>query len=93
MNAKTKENVITFKVDDSILDELKKIPNRSEFLRLAVLSALENICPLCGGTGTLTPDQQKHWDIFEKEHTIEECSTCNTYHLVCFKGSDEGIHR
>ena len=58
MNNKTKDNIITFKVDKSIVKEMQGIHNRSEFLRSAVLAALGNHCPLCKGTGILTPNQK-----------------------------------
>jgi metal-responsive CopG/Arc/MetJ family transcriptional regulator len=78
-----KESVVTFKVDQAILDRLRGIPNRSEFIRKAVLAALDNYCPLCGGTGVLSPNQKRHWDEFRKHHALHECENCNELHLVC----------
>ena len=86
--AKQMENVITFKADTSLLEALKKIPNRSEFIRAAILSALENHCPLCRGTGVLTPNQKTHWDAFARSHSLRECDDCHEVHLVCTQ--DEG---
>lgn len=81
--AKPKQEIITFKADDSLLSELKGIPNRSEFIRQAVLLALKSVCPLCRGTGNLTPDQQNHWKEFAAHHTIAECGDCQESYLVC----------
>ena len=78
-----KEEVISFKVDEALARAMNTIPNRSEFIRSAILSAMNNICPLCSGTGILTTDQRRHWDAFAREHTIEECDACHAYHLVC----------
>lgn len=80
---KQKESVITFKVDASLLDALRNIPNRSEFIRAAILSALDNHCPLCAGTGVLTPNQKKHWETFAADHALRECGDCHEVHLVC----------
>jgi hypothetical protein len=44
---------------------------------------LENVCPLCGGTGALTPRQREHWDKFACHHSLEECEECHEMHLVC----------
>jgi hypothetical protein len=82
-SAKSKDTVITFKADDSLLAALRAIPNRSEFIRLAILSALENHCPLCRGTGVLTPNQKKHWQTFARGHPLRECDDCHEVHLVC----------
>ena len=80
---KAKQEIVTFKVDYSLLEVLKDLPNRSEFIRQAILNALNNICPLCQGTGSLTPDQKKHWERFSKSHSLEECENCHEIHLIC----------
>ena len=81
--ARNKDTVITFKADDALLAALRAIPNRSEFIRLAILSALENHCPLCRGSGVLTPNQKKHWQTFARAHPLRECDDCHEIHLVC----------
>lgn len=81
--SKQKSDIITFKADDTLVEALRQIPNRSEFIRSALLSALENTCPLCQGRGVLTPSQRRHWDDFKQDHTIEECNDCHEIHLVC----------
>ena len=58
---RNKPEIITFKADKSLLDAMKGIPNRSAFIRSAVLAALDSACPLCGGTGVLTPSQRERW--------------------------------
>jgi hypothetical protein len=78
-----KETVITFKADASLLAALRTIPNRSEFIRAAILGALDSYCPLCGGSGVLTPNQKAHWDSFTKHHPLRECDDCHEVHLVC----------
>jgi len=83
MARKKKLDVITFKVDVPLRRAMRGISNRSEFIRAAVLSALESVCPLCKGTGILTPDQRRHWNSFAKSHSLAECSDCHAMHLVC----------
>jgi hypothetical protein len=80
---KSKQEIITFKVDAALAEAMRGMPNRSEFLRSAVLAALQNICPLCKGTGILSPHQMAHWSAFAKTHSIEECEKCHEFHLVC----------
>jgi len=83
MGARKKREIITFKVDESLAGAMLGIGNRSEFIRAAILHALENGCPLCKGTGILTPDQRRHWDSFAVNHSVEECGDCHALRLVC----------
>ncbi len=78
-----KETIITFKVDSSLSEAMKGVSNRSEFIRSALLAALDSICPLCSGNGVLTPNQKRHWREFAEEHTFSECQDCHELRLVC----------
>ena len=79
----SKSEIVTFKVDESLLEAMKGIPNRSDFIRQAVTVALDSACPLCAGTGVLTPRQKEHWDSFARNHPLEECDDCHEFRLVC----------
>jgi hypothetical protein len=85
-----KPEIITFKVDASLLEAIRTIPNRSEFIRSAIQAALGGVCPLCQGTGTLSPSQKEHWDSFARSHSVERCDDCQQYHLVCAAGGRRG---
>ncbi len=87
--AQGKQEIITFKVDASLAQAMRAIPNRSAFIRTAVLAALENTCPLCHGSGMLSPAQQHHWQTFARNHAIAECQECHAFHLVCEHGGGE----
>jgi hypothetical protein len=80
---KKKQETVTFKVDEDLMEIIKEIPNRSEFIRRAILSAMGTICPLCNGSGMLTPNQKKHWDDFSVNHVIARCRQCDERVLVC----------
>jgi hypothetical protein len=80
---KKKQEIITFKVPESLRKAMKGIPNRSDFIRHAVLAALDSVCPLCNGTGILMPNQKTHWEWLLQDHRIEECSACHAFHIVC----------
>lgn len=86
-----KQETVTFKVDASLSEALKTIPNRSEFIRSAILTALKNCCPLCQGTGTLTPAQLKHWAAFAANHTVEKCDQCHAMHVICDEKDARGL--
>jgi hypothetical protein len=89
---KEKVDIITFKVPESLRDAMKGIPNRSEFIRTALVAALDSICPLCKGTGVMMPNQRTHWDLFTTEHHFEQCGTCNAVHVVCDRSPHEAAH-
>lgn len=78
-----KTQTVSFKVDPALMRTLRGVENRSEFIRAAVLSALETACPLCSGTGTLTAHQREHWDEFAADHPMRPCSRCRQPVLEC----------
>jgi ribosomal protein S27AE len=88
---KAKHEIITFKADDSLLEAMKGIPNRSEFIRNAILAALDSACPLCSGTGVLSPHQKRHLDEFLADHSLQECEKCHDLRFVCDHGSDKSF--
>lgn len=78
-----KQEIITFKVDALLAETIKRIPNRSDFIRRAILTALDSTCPLCQGSGIITPEQKPHWEAFLKTHAIRQCSDCDAVYLEC----------
>lgn len=84
-----KQDVITFKVDDALMEILKNIPNRSEFIRHALLQALDNVCPLCQGSGIFSPSQKRHWEDFLKGHSLKKCNKCDEVYISCDKEPHE----
>lgn len=86
--AANKANIVTFKADESLLRALDGVENRSEFIRSALLAALDNTCPLCKGRGILTPNQKTHWASFAASHELSECDDCHEFHLVCHSDAE-----
>jgi hypothetical protein len=87
-----KPDITTFKVDASLGEAMRGIPNRSEFIRAAVLAPLENVCPLCEGTGLLSPNPKKHWQAPAATHPVGPCGECHETHLVCKSGPRKHVH-
>lgn len=92
MNIPKKPTIITFKADVTLAEALQSVPNKSEFIRSAILTALDNGCPLCRGAGILTPEQKKHWEDFLATHSVATCDDCNAVHLVCRADNTLGRH-
>ena len=87
-----KHEIITFKVPESLKEAMQGIPNRSEFIRTAILAALDSVCPLCKGSGILLPNQKEHWAHFAETHSVEQCEECNALHLVCEHDHRDDTH-
>jgi hypothetical protein len=75
--------IVSFKVDAALAEALRSVDNRSEFIRNAVLAAMDSACPLCRGTGVLSPKQKEHWEEFSRNHSLAECKECHEFHLRC----------
>lgn len=80
---KKKERVFSFKADGDLSRALENTPNRSEFIRKALLAALKHECPLCRGAGVLTLEQEKHLEQFLTLHVLTRCDKCQAVHFVC----------
>jgi DnaJ-class molecular chaperone len=78
-----KQQIITFKADDALVEAMEGITNRSEFIRSAILAALDGVCPMCQGTGVLSTAQRRHWQEFSRTHAIETCRHCDETRFVC----------
>lgn len=89
---KRQQEIVTFKADTALLHALRGIPNRSEFIRNAILAALESVCPLCMGTGILTPQQREHWEAFAKHHDMAECGDCHARVPICESHPVDHVH-
>jgi len=87
----TRTEIVTFKADASLLEAMTGIRNRSEFIRSAILAALDGACPLCKGTGILTPAQKRHWRAFQADHAVVECDECHELRLVCENRADGSL--
>lgn len=78
-----KKEVISFKVEEDLAEMIKRLPNRSEFIRNAILAAVDNTCPLCQGTGIITEAQKPHLNEFFKHHSLIKCDDCSALYFEC----------
>ena len=55
------QEVVSFKADPELTRFLRRIPNRSEFIRTTLMAAFGHICPLCQGRGVLEQEEAERW--------------------------------
>src|SRR5262245_42730144 len=56
-----KTAVVAFKVEAELADILNELPNKSAFIRRAIVAQLSMACPVCGGTGVLPKGLHDHF--------------------------------
>jgi hypothetical protein len=53
MSQKSPKTVVAFKVEAELAQLLDKLPNKSAFIRKAIIAQLSMACPLCHGSGVV----------------------------------------
>lgn len=81
--AGSKHDIVSFKVDHELMELLRQVPNRSEFIRSAILVALDSACPLCNGTGILETQRRRIWERLAQTHPQAECQRCHERIFTC----------
>src|SRR5262245_33581462 len=57
-----KTAVVAFKVESELADILNELPNKSAFIRKAIVAQLDMACPLCHGSGLLPKGLHDHFE-------------------------------
>jgi len=63
--------MVSFKVDAELGELLDQVPNRSEFIRGAILAQFRKVCPLCAGKGVVPQGVGTHYSqVFDRHRTV-----------------------
>lgn len=73
-----KKQIVAFKVEDEIAEFLDKLPNKSEFIRKAILAQFAMNCPLCSGTGVVDRGIHDHFKALIPQQCQRQCEKCHT---------------
>lgn len=84
------DEVITLRVSKDLARAMQGVENRSQFIRDAILAALDSTCPLCQGAGVLSTHQRRHWEEFARWHSVKQCDDCHQMHLTCDRHKASG---
>ena len=74
----TKSKIVAFKVEDDLAEFLNNLPNKSDFIRKAILAQFGMTCPLCVGSGVVPRGVHDHYKPILETHTKRPCEKCKT---------------
>ena len=72
----TKSEIVAFKVEEQLAKFLNNLPNKSDFIRKAILAQFGMTCPLCTGTGVVGRGLHDHFKPVIAAHTKRPCDKC-----------------
>ena len=73
-----KSEIVAFKVEGELATFLNSLPNKSDFIRKAILAQFGMTCPLCTGTGVVPRGIHDHYKPVIATHTTRPCENCKT---------------
>jgi hypothetical protein len=72
----SKPAVVAFKVEEELAQLLDKLPNKSAFIRKAIVAQLGMACPLCNGNGVVPRGLHDHYVTLLGRLNSKECASC-----------------
>jgi len=72
-----KSRTVAVKVEAELADFLARLPNKSEFIRQAILAQFGTACPLCSGTGQVASALGAHYAPILEKHRERACLNCH----------------
>lgn len=71
-----KSQIVAFKVEEDLADFLNKLPNKSAFIRKAIVAQLGMACPLCSGAGVVPRGINDHYAPILAKNNTRKCDVC-----------------
>ena len=84
-----KSKIVAFKVEEALADFLDNLPNKSDFIRKAILAQFGMTCPLCDGSGVVPRGVHDHYKPVIAEQNKRPCDKCKAD--VAVPRSAEGV--
>jgi len=73
-----KKQIVAFKVEDELAEFLNNLPNKSDFIRKAILAQFGMTCPLCVGSGVVPRGVHGHYQPVIAKHNQRPCEKCKS---------------
>jgi len=74
---KQKQTVVSFRVDQHLAEVLDNLPDKSAFIREAILQRFYSVCPFCNGNGVLPRNIADWLQNSLPAHESVECTCCH----------------
>jgi hypothetical protein len=78
----SKTEIVAFKVEADLADFLNKLPNKSDFIRKAIIAQFGMACPLCTGSGVVSRGIHDHYRPVIEKNNQHACHKCHTLEPV-----------
>lgn len=89
-----KPKVVAFKVEEELAEILDNLPNKSAFIRKAIVAQLGMACPLCNGSGVVPRGLHDHYTAMLGRLNSRACDSCgDTMPLPKESGDLDAEHR
>lgn len=73
-----KSKIVAFKVEEELAEFLNNLPNKSDFIRKAILAQFGMTCPLCEGTGVVARGIHDHYKPIIYKENKRSCDKCKS---------------
>jgi len=73
-----KTKVVAFKAEEELAELLDKLPNKSAFIRKAIVAQLGMECPLCNGKGVVPRGVHDHYAKLLTQFNSRHCDGCGS---------------
>jgi hypothetical protein len=71
-----KTAVVAFKVEEELAEILNQLPNKSAFIRKAIVAQMGMACPLCNGSGVVPRGVHDHYATLLSRYNSGHCARC-----------------
>jgi hypothetical protein len=77
-----KTEIVAFKVEEDLAEFLNKLPNKSDYIRKAIIAQFGMSCPLCSGSGVVSRGIHEHYKPVIQEHNQHACHQCEKLEII-----------
>ena len=87
--AKDKGVIVSFRVDRHLADVLRRVPDKSSFIRDVILRSFYETCPVCNGRGVLPKELSRWAGRRLRADRAVQCSCCQYGYPLSTRSRDK----
>ena len=77
-----KTKIVAFKIEEQLAEFLNNLPNKSDFIRKAIVAQFGMTCPLCTGSGVVPRGIHLHYSPIIDGNNTRPCQMCGVAEVV-----------